>query len=242
MELIRGKNNLQARHRPAAVTIGNFDGVHRGHQVILEQLRALADSDGLRATVMAFEPMPREYFAPAQAPARLSRLREKLQAFIDYGVDQFFCLPFNAAVANMEPADFVGDLLVRGLGARHVIVGDDFRFGRKRTGDFETLAALGRDGSFSVTPMATVLVDGERVSSTAVRAALSGGDLDKARRLLGRRYSMTGHVTYGKALGRTLGFPTANIRPGRRVTPLSGVFAVWAHGIGAQPLPAVASV
>ncbi|MEL7449657.1 MAG: bifunctional riboflavin kinase/FAD synthetase [Pseudomonadota bacterium] len=242
MELIRGKNNLRSRHRPTAVTIGNFDGVHRGHQAILRQLRELADANDLLATVMAFEPMPREFFAPDSAPARLSRLREKLQALRDHGADQFFCLPFNAQVAGMAPETFVGELLVNGLGARHVIVGDDFRFGAKRSGDYAMLKRLGDEAGFSVTPMATVEVDGERVSSTAVRAALAAGNMDKACRLLGRRYSMTGHVTYGNALGRTLGFPTANIRPGRHVTPLSGIFAVWAHGIGDEALPAVASV
>ena len=242
MELIRGKHNLRPGHRGCAVTIGNFDGLHLGHRAVLERLIARARMLAVPAVVMSFEPTPREYFMGAAAPPRLARFREKFLGLVEQGVDRLFCARFDAAMAGLEPDDFIREYLVDGLGTQYLAVGDDFRFGRNRAGDFATLQAAGKAWGFEVEDTPTRILDGVRVSSTAVRAALAAGDLGLAARLLGRHYGMTGRVIVGRRLGRTLGFPTANLRPGRRVLPVTGVFAVLVRGVGERAWPGVANL
>lgn len=242
MELIRGFHNLQPKHRGCVATIGNFDGVHLGHQAVLGQLAEAAGRLGLPTAVITFEPQPQEYFgAAAQAP-RLSRLREKLQALRRYAVDRVVCLPFNAALAEMPAQQFIQRLLVDGLAVRYLVVGDDFRFGRGREGDFVMLKAAGQRYGFQVVSMHSFCVDGERVSSTRVREALGRGDMATAAKLLGRGYRMSGRVARGEQLGRQLGFPTANIHLHRQAIPIRGVFAVEMFGIEGEPLMGVANV
>jgi len=207
------------------LTIGNFDGVHRGHRAMLERLVQKARELRLACAVLTFEPHPREFFAPQAAPARLSRLREKLECLAEEGVDRTHVLPFGARLAGMSPERFVEDVLVAGLGVRWLIVGRDFRYGAKRAGDFAQLQAAGERHGFSVEALEDVREGGERISSSGVRAALAAGDLGAAARLLGRPYSMSGRVAHGEKLGRSLGFPTANIVLRRRPA-LQGIFAV----------------
>jgi riboflavin kinase/FMN adenylyltransferase len=242
MQIVRGLHNLRPEHRGSAVTIGNYDGVHRGHQAVIEVLRARAAKLGVAATVVTFEPTPQEYFGGPNAPSRLLRLRDKLLALREHGVERVLCLRFDRALAALSAEDFVERVLVTGLAARHVVVGADFRFGRGRTGDLATLSEAGARHGFGVEAAPTFYLDGERVSSTAVRRALAAGDLDLARRLLGRPYRICGRVVQGTRLGRVLGYPTANIRLGRRVCPLHGIFAVRVAGANGGWLPGVASL
>ncbi len=241
MQLIRGLHNLRPEHRGTALTFGNFDGVHLGHQAILERLRALGDG---RASVLLFEPTPREYFDPATAPRRLMRFGEKLQVLCDLGIEQVVCLRFDDRIARLPEDTFVQQLLVDGLGVTHVLVGADARYGRQRAGTFETLSAHGRRHGFAVEATPTVLLDGERVSSTRIRNALDAHDFAAAAALLGRPYTMSGRVTHGNKLGRTLGYPTANIPVRRLHSPLHGIFAVRVQGVtpGGAPWPGVASL
>ncbi|MGH8800095.1 MAG: bifunctional riboflavin kinase/FAD synthetase [Casimicrobiaceae bacterium] len=239
MQVFRGLPDVAARRRPIALTIGNFDGVHRGHQAMLARLTEAAEDLALPSAVLTFDPHPREFFAPGSAPPRLSTLRSKLEQFAAYGVGVVHIARFNAALAALPAASFIDDVLVRRLGTRWVLVGDDFRFGRGREGD---LALLRRAAAtFSVEAMTTVVADGERASSSAVRAALAAGELDHAARLLGRVYAIAGRVAHGDKLGRSLGFPTANIVL-RHSPPLTGIFAVRVHGLGAVPRAGVASL
>jgi len=217
--------------QPSVLTIGNFDGVHRGHQALLSLLTEKAHVLGLPAAVLTFEPHPREYFSAADAPARLSSLREKLLLLAASGVERAYVCRFNAAFAALSAENFIEDILVRGLGVRHLYIGDDFRFGARRRGDFAMLQAAGRAHGFGVESMATLDVAGERVSSSAVRAALAKGELDHAAGLLGRPYSIAGRVAHGDKLGRQLGYPTANIQLKHRRPALSGVFAVSVEGL-----------
>ncbi len=242
MELIRGLHNLRPAHRGCVATIGNFDGVHLGHQEVLGQLAEKAEDLGLPTTLITFEPQPLEYFAPERAPARLTRLREKLQALRRFSVDRVLLLPFNRQLAEKGAQEFIRQILVAGLDVKYLVVGDDFRFGRGREGDFDTLVAAGREHGFQVVNMHTYSVDGERVSSTRVREALERGDMRAAERLLGRHYRMSGRVRHGDRLGRELGFPTANIWLHRKVSPLEGIFAVEVFGLEREPLAAVASI
>ncbi len=242
MQLIRGLHNLRAGHRGCVATIGNFDGVHRGHRAVLEQLEAHAERLQLPATVITFEPTPQEFFAPERAPARLCRLREKLVAFKRLGVKQVLCLKFGKQLAEQEPELFIQQVLVEALGIRYLVVGDDFQFGKLRRGDFSMLEAAGNRQGFPVEATLTFIDEGERVSSTRIREALEQGELDTAERLLGRPYSIHGRVALGDQRGRTIGFPTANIRLHRQKTPLSGVFAVSVAGIEDHSLPAVANL
>jgi len=229
----------QAADQPVALTIGNFDGVHRGHQAMLARLAEAADDLRLPAAVMTFEPHPREFFAPHAAPPRLTPLRDKLDALHAAGVARVHIARFDAKLASLAPEAFIHDVLERRIGVRWVLVGDDFRFGHKRAGDLATLRA--NAARFSVETMHTVEVDGERVSSSGVRAALLAGDLERAVRLLGRPYAITGRVGHGEKLGRKLGFPTANL-PLRHVPPLSGVFAVRVRGLQGGVRDGVASL
>jgi len=213
---------------PMGLTIGNFDGVHRGHRAMLDRLVAKARELKLACSVLTFEPHPREFFAPASAPARLSRLREKLELIAEAGVDRTHVLRFGAQLASLSPERFVEDVLLRGLGVRWLLVGRDFRYGAKRAGDFAALQAVAQRQGFGLEAMNDVMEGGQRVSSSGVRAALAAGDLAAAAGLLGRGYSMSGRVAHGEKLGRTLGFPTANIVLRRR-PPLAGIFVVEAE-------------
>jgi len=225
-----------------ALTIGNFDGVHRGHQAMLGSLQQAARKLGLPACVLTFEPHPRELFTPDQAPARLTSLREKLELFASFGVDRVYLLRFNRHLAQLSADDFIDRLLRQGLGARWILVGDDFRFGAKRAGDFSLLQQAGAKHGFEVEAMHSVTVDGIRVSSTAVREALARGDLLQATRFLGRPYFISGRVVHGDKTGRKLGYPTANIQMKHNKPPLAGIFAVELHGLGDAPLQGAASL
>ncbi len=227
---------------PCVLTIGNFDGVHRGHQALLERLIVQARKLGLPATVMTFEPHPRELFESHQAPPRLTRLREKLRLLESCGVDRVFVCRFNASLAALEAETFVERLLVQGLAVRHLYVGDDFQFGRGRRGNFAMLQTEGARWDFTVESMPTIDWQGERVSSSRIRDLLAAGELEHAARLLGRTYSISGRVVHGKKIGRQLGFPTANIQLKMKRVPLAGVFAVQVRGIAAHPLPGAASL
>ncbi len=213
---------------PVALTIGNFDGVHRGHRAMLDRLVEKARELKLACKVLTFEPHPREYFSPATAPTRLTRLREKLELIAEAGVDRVHVLRFGAGLAEVPATRFVDEVLLRGLGVRWLLVGRDFRYGAKRAGDFEALDAAAKRQGFGLEAMADVLEGSQRVSSSGVRTALAAGDLASAQRLLGRAYTMSGRVAHGEKLGRTLGFPTANIVL-RRQPPLAGIFAVEAE-------------
>lgn len=242
MELIRGAHNLRPRHRGCVATIGNFDGVHLGHQAVLGQLAERGAALGLPTTVISFEPLPHEFFGKDKSPARLSRLRDKLQALRRFSVDRVLLLRFDRRLAQMPAEDFIRDILVEGLGIRYLVVGDDFRFGAGRKGDFALLSEHGRREGFQVTHMHTFHVDGSRVSSTRIREALERGDMDEAAKLLGRNCSFFGRVLHGDKLGRTLGFPTANIRVGHQPLPVRGVFTVEVFGHETEPLRGVANV
>ena len=242
MELVRGLANLRDVHHGSVVTIGNYDGVHLGHQHMLSTVTARARDLGLPATVVTFEPTPREYFEGDAAPARLMRLREKLEALPLYGVERVVVLRFDRHMQAMGADEFVERLLVCGLGARHVVVGHDFHYARRREGNIDTLRAAGARHGYAVEEVGRFLVDGERVSSSLVRDALGRGDLARAGLLLGRAYRMAGRVRRGQQLGRRLGYPTANLALHRKVVPLWGVFAVRVSGAGLVDHPAVASL
>ncbi|MDH5180813.1 MAG: bifunctional riboflavin kinase/FAD synthetase [Gammaproteobacteria bacterium] len=242
MELIRGLHNLRPQHHGCVATIGNFDGVHLGHQAVIGQLADEAARLNCPAVVITFEPQPMEYFSPDKVPARLTRFREKVEALRRFAVDRVLCLGFNRELAGLSAEDFIRRILVEGLGIRYLVVGDDFRFGKGRTGDFQQLAAAGRQYNFAVVNMHTFAVDGERVSSTRIRQAMESGRLQEAERLLGRDYRMSGRVVHGEKLGRQLGYPTANIYLHRRASPLQGIFVVEVYGLAGEPLPGVASL
>jgi riboflavin kinase/FMN adenylyltransferase len=227
---------------PVALTIGNFDGVHLGHQAMLAELRRASGRLGLPACVLTFEPHPREFFAPDKAPTRLTSLREKLELLAGCGVDRVHMLRFNYGLAQTTAEDFVERIIARGLAARWVLVGDDFRFGARRAGDLVMLKQAAPRLNFEVAAIASVTLDGERVSSTALRRALAAGELDRAGRLLGRAYSISGRVVAGDGLGRKLGFPTANVQTRRNHPPFTGIFVVRLHGAARGPLNGVASL
>ncbi len=227
---------------PHAVTIGNFDGLHRGHQAMLARLKEEAAKRGLPSCVLTFEPHPREFFAPASAPARLSSLREKSELIQAPGIDRLHVCRFNQRFSSLSPDDFIRQVLVDTLGTRWLLVGDDFRFGAKRAGDFALLKEAGARLGFEVESLPTVSVAGKRASSTAVREALADGDMQQARDLLGHPYSISGHVMHGNKLGRQIGFPTANIQLQHNRPPLSGIFAVEVYGLNGAPLQGVASL
>ena len=237
MQVFRGFPAAAADH--VALTIGNFDGVHRGHLAMLTRLTEAAADLDLPATVLTFEPHPREFFAREKAPARLSTLRDRLERFAALGVERVCIARFNAALAGLAAQRFIDEVLVRSLGTRWVLVGEDFRFGRGRGGDLVLLRAAAT--SFSVESMPVVKIDGERASSSALREAIARGEFERAARILGRPYAITGRVAHGDKRGRSLGFPTANV-PLRHKPPLSGIFAVRVRGLGEQPRAAVASL
>ncbi len=242
MELIRGIYNLKPHHKKCVATIGNFDGVHLGHQKIIQQLIEKAKQLNLPSLVITFEPLPLEYFRGDAAPARLHRFSEKMQLLADLGVDRLLCLRFNKELANLSAEDFVTQLLHASLEVKWLIVGDDFHFGAQRQGDFKLLRQMSRRFNFQVSNTATCILNDQRVGSSHVRTALAQGNLALATTLLGYPYAITGRVIHGDQLGRQLGFPTANIPLKRRVIPLQGVYTVEVSGIGPQPLPGVANV
>ena len=231
MKLIRGQHNLHHAQRGGSVTIGNFDGVHRGHQAMVAQLQARGPAPH---TVMTFAPMPSEYFEPRSAPARLSSLREKLADLSKLGVNQAFVLRFDESLAKLSPEDFVQRLLHQGLGARHVLVGDDFRYGARREGDFTRLQADCDQLGIRLDRLDTVEHDDQRISSSRIRDALAHGDTESAAGLLGRAYCISGRVQRGQGKGAGLGFATANVLIRRKPAPQMGVYAsclVDAHGV-----------
>jgi len=246
MKVFRGYHHPQlAEH--CALTIGNFDGVHRGHQAMLALLKNEAQHRGVPSCVMSFEPHPRDYFAavarkPELAPARIATLRDKLTELARCGIDQCVVLPFNAALASQPAEAFIQDVLVRGLGVKYVLVGDDFRFGAKRVGDYAMLDAAGERLGFDVARMNSYEVHGIRVSSSAVREALAQGRMDRVAALLGRPYSVSGHVVHGRKLGRDLGFRTLNLRFSHWKPAASGIFAVQVHGLADRSIPGVANL
>ncbi|KXU38929.1 bifunctional riboflavin kinase/FMN adenylyltransferase [Ventosimonas gracilis] len=226
MQWVRGLYNLSEGHSGCVATIGNFDGVHIGHRAILSRLCERARDFALPSAVVLFEPQPREYFSPENAPARLSRLRDKLTEFAALNIDQVLILAFNRRLSQLSAEDFIQQVLARGLAVKHLEVGDDFRFGAKRRGDFALLEQIGKQQGFAVEAAQTVLFEGERVSSSRVRCALAAGDFAQAKALLGRPFAITGRVIEGQKLAATLGTPTANIQLCRRHAPLHGVFVV----------------
>ena len=242
MQVIRGINNLKPQHLGCVATIGNFDGVHLGHQAVLGQLAEKADELGLPVVVVTFEPQPQEYFRPDESPPRLTRFREKVQALRRYAVDRVMVLRFNEKFSQQTPESFIQNLLVDGLGVKYLVIGDDFRFGKGRAGDFAMLQDAGKTHGFEVVNMHTFILDGDRVSSTRVRAALGEGNLNEAEKLLGRTYRMSGRVAHGDKRGRTIGFPTANIFLHRKAIPLRGVFVVQLYGVEGEPVPGVANL
>ncbi|PYE32749.1 FMN adenylyltransferase /riboflavin kinase [Idiomarina fontislapidosi] len=226
MELIRGIHNLRSEHHGCVLTIGNFDGVHLGHQAVLAQVKAKASALGVPAAVMTFEPQPQEIFQPEKAPARLTNWREKYLALRDENIDRHLVIEFNRKFAGQPPIEFIENVLVGKLGVKFLVVGDDFRFGYKREGDFALLQREGKRLGFEVVDTRSYRQQQQRVSSTAIRKALAEGDFKNAEAMLGRPYQMQGKVVHGRKNGRTIGFPTANIPLKRLKSPLHGVFAV----------------
>lgn len=228
--------------RGSVVTIGGYDGIHLGHQALLDRVTELASDSGLPAVVMSFEPTPKEYFSAGAPPPRLMHFREKFDALAARGIEIFYCPRFDAAMSRLAADAFIRRLLIHTLNTRHLVIGDDFRFAAGREGDIDMLRRAGRALGFGVDRIGSVVVDGERVSSTAIRKALQAGELDRARSLLGGYYCMSGKVVSGERIGRKLGYPTANVQLRRRQSPVMGIFAVRVRGLAEGPLDAVASV
>ncbi len=229
IELVRGLHNLRPRHRGCAMTVGKFDGIHLGHQVLLERTRDEARSAGLPATVLSFDPSPRDFFYPDRAPPRICGLRDKLTELQRHGIERLVLVRFDQRIASIPPKDFLEDVLLSRLGAHTLIVGDDLRFGRNRAGDIQYLRSRADELGYGVVAVDTVEVDGERCSSSAVREALGGTDFSRAERLLGRPYRVTGRVRRGLQLGRKLDMPTANVSVRKRLAVPFGVYAVIAR-------------
>ncbi len=242
MELIRGLHNLRPRHRGCVATIGAFDGVHLGHQAVLSHLKAKAAELALPSVVIVFEPLPREYLAPIEAPARIMSFREKFIALEELGIDRLLRIRFNEQLRGMPAKEFLRKVFVEGLGVRYVVLGDDFRFGRARQGNLALVQEEGERYGYEAQPTPTCEIQGERVSSTRIREALEAADFDLAERLLGRPYSIAGKVVYGRQLGGKLGTPTANLQLFRLRAPLSGVYVVEVSGAGLQGARGVANV
>jgi riboflavin kinase/FMN adenylyltransferase len=241
-EFIRGLHNLAPRHRGCVATIGNFDGVHLGHRAVVAQLQEKARALDLPSVVILFEPQPLEFFRPHAAPGRLMRVRDKVRVLETLGIDRVLCIHFDSAFAAMSAEDFVRKVLVEGLDVRYLVIGDDFRFGAGRKGDFGTLGVAAGQYGFHLAATETTMLDGERISSTRIREALSRSDFNLVQRLLGRPYGISGHVAHGNKLGRTLGVPTANIHLRRLHSPIAGIYVAQVEGLGERPLPGVASL
>jgi len=242
MELIRGLHNLRPRHHGCVATIGAFDGVHLGHQAVIHHLLEKSVELALPSLIIVFEPLPREYFSPIQAPARIMSFWEKCRALEALGVDRLLRIRFNEQFRGMSAQRFVDDIFVAGLGVRFVVLGDDFRFGADRQGDIEFIRQQGVRYGYDAGPTPTIEIDGERVSSTRIREVLENADFAAAEAMLGRPYSISGRVIYGRQLGKTIGTPTANLELRRLRAPLSGVYVVEVSGGGLERAHGVANV
>ncbi|MEC8617961.1 MAG: bifunctional riboflavin kinase/FAD synthetase [Pseudomonadota bacterium] len=242
MEIINGLHNLRSRHRGCVLTIGNFDGVHRGHRQLIDALCEKAKALGVPSMLMTFEPQPREFFAGTKLPARLTRFREKVYLLDQTPLDRLLCLPFNERTANIEADWFANDFVVDQVGAKHLVIGDDFRFGRGREGDFALFERYGRIHGYSVSAMSTLLQGDARISSTLIREILAAGDFTAATNLLGHEYFIMGRVVYGRQLGRQLNVPTANIRLQRYRAALEGVYCVTVEGIAGAVRHGIANI
>lgn len=242
-QLIRSLQQIRPKHRGGVVTIGNFDGVHLGHQRLLAEVVRMAKAKSVPSILITFEPHPFEFFAQDKLDIpRITRLREKFIAVEACGVDYMLIIQFNQSFAGMSASDFARKIIGESLSPVHLFVGDDFRFGHKRQGDFQLLQQVGSEAGFTVSSLDSVMSEGERISSTIIRQALVRGNLDRACDLLGRPYAMSGRVRPGDQLGRELGFRTANIFLHRRLSPVMGIFTVLVHGLSEQPLPGAANV
>ena len=251
MELIRNLHNLRQHHRKCVATIGNFDGIHLGHRAIISQLKEIASEHDLPTAIIIFEPQPQEYFSPDNAPPRLTRLREKIEEMERLAVDRLICLRFNSELASLSPRDFVERLLIEGLEICHLVVGDDFRFGKNRQGDYATLEKMADEFGYELEHTNTCTFEGERISSTRIRQALANDDLILARELLGREYAISGRVVHGDKRGKSLGFPTANMELHRLHSPVAGIYVTRVHvtlehggdrGVVESSYPAVTSI
>ena len=242
MEIINGLHNLRSRHRGCVLTIGNFDGVHRGHRQLIDALCEKAKAMGVPSMLMTFEPQPREFFAGTKLPARLTRFREKVYLLDQTPLDRLLCLPFNERTANIEAGWFAKDFVVDQVGAKHLVIGDDFRFGRGREGDFALFERYGQIHGYSVSAMSTLLQGEARISSTLIRETLAAGDFTAAANLLGHEYFIMGRVVYGRQLGRQLNVPTANIRLQRYRAALGGVYCVTVEGIAGAVRHGIANI
>jgi riboflavin kinase/FMN adenylyltransferase len=242
MQLIRGFPHLKPFTKGCVLSIGNFDGVHSGHKAVIEKLALQGKAMSLPVVIMLFEPQPLEFFLSDNAPSRLMRLREKITQLKRLPIDNLLVVKFDTTIANYKAEDFVKDFLADKLNVKHLIIGDDFHFGKARRGNFTLLKKMGQELGFKVEDTQSFIVDKNRVSSTQIRDALSAGDLSKAKLMLGRDYSGCGRVAYGNKIGRTIGFPTANIQMLRKKTPISGVFAVTMTGIDNKEVLGIANV
>lgn len=242
MRLIRGIPHLPTFHNGCVLTIGNFDGVHLGHKAVVEKLVARGKASGLPVVIMVFEPQPLEYFLGVDAPPRLTCLREKIIQLAKLPVDDLVIVRFNKQLADYDASQFIDDVLVKRLNVKHLVIGDDFRFGKDRKGDFALLQKKGKTNGFQVDDTGTLQIGNQRISSTLIRTALLAGELDKAATFLGYPYSVCGRIVHGNQRGRTIGYPTANIRMVRKNSPISGVYAVTMSGINDLVFQGVANV
>jgi riboflavin kinase/FMN adenylyltransferase len=242
MELVRGIHNIRPQHKGCVLSIGNFDGIHRGHHAVLTRLLEESKRLNVPATVMTFEPQPEELFLGNNAPARLSRLRDKFVQLKKLTLDRLLCISFTHQFANISAESFIGELLISKLNVKYLVVGDDFHFGYQRKGDFQLLKQAGKKYGFEVVDTQSLVQQELRISSTRIRDFLAQGDLTNASVMLGRKYSITGRVSHGKKLGRTIGVPTANLSLKRRVSPVSGVFVVSVLGINNKTYQGVANI
>lgn len=244
MRLVRHLTDLSSGdlQRGSVVTIGAFDGLHLGHERLLSKVKTASGERGMPSVVMSFEPTPKEFFSSQSPPARLMRFREKFESLANHGIDFFYCPRFDDPMRTISSPDFIRRILIHGLRAKHIVVGDDFRFARKREGNIEQLRSVAAVLEFSLEQQSSIVIGGTRVSSTAIREALWAGDMQRASALLGRPYRMSGAVIVGEKVGRTLGFPTANVDLRRRQSAVMGIFAVRVSGLSGEPLDAVASV
>jgi len=242
MKLIRGLQNIRPDHHGCVATIGNYDGVHLGHQAVIGQLSEKSAELSLPSVLITFEPQPQEFFSPASVPTRLTRFREKIQSLRRFAVDRVLCIRFNKKFASMRAEDFIRHILVDALGVKYLVVGDDFRFGAGRQGNFAMLQQAAKQYDFQLVNMHSFLIDGQRVSSTLIRQHLEAGELAAAEKLLGRPYRMSGRIAHGDKRGREFGFPTANIHIHRKAAPVAGIFAVEVYGLDEEPIIGAASI
>ena len=244
MQLIRSINNFPYKRleNGCVLTIGAFDGLHLGHQCLLDNVIKKSEESNLPSVVMSFEPTPGEFFSRDKPPARLMRFREKYQALKDLGIDIFFCPRFDKKMQNIEADDFIRQLLIQRLNLKYLVIGDDFHFARKRSGNYEQLMKVKKLLEFDIKKISSIIVNDKRTSSTLIRELLRQGDLIKASQFLGKSYQMSGRVITGQQLGRELGYPTANVNIHRLESALMGIFAVRVHGLADEPLDAVASL